>query len=251
MTFAEALKQQYVAGFVLRRLRPAADGQYLSDYRSSAITHTHDERQAEFFFRLIDANEMAIRCRHLTGYRYEVETVGTTVPGPAPRCCGEENLCDPCRVDGHDARREMLGRIFADHEKALDQLHAYEQELDRVADVLQKKHPIGAVKGIGLLECGLACEQVCSDLPDNKPVCTASLFGDPCEQDPPCVLCQPSSGEYHWPEDERPLLTAADALNAAAEHFLEDAGDDELSGLAVDAVRTEWGTFTVIDGEVS
>jgi hypothetical protein len=39
-----------------------------------------------------------------------------------------------------------------------------EAELERVAVVVQKEHPIGQVKGIGLRECGQGVEEVVAEL---------------------------------------------------------------------------------------
>ena len=56
----------------------------------------------------------------------------------------------------------VVQRLYPTLEEAWQRIADLTDELERAADALQKLHPICQVKGIGILEVGLAAEQ-CAD----------------------------------------------------------------------------------------
>lgn len=82
-----------------------------------------------------------------------------------------ENLTLPMRVESliseksaaESARDQALEQLAE-----LPALKRRESELERVAEILQRVHPIGKVKAIGLLECAKAVEQLTADLAEAK-----------------------------------------------------------------------------------
>lgn len=66
---------------------------------------------------------------------------------------------------------DRLDAAEKERDAALDCVKVLEVELDQAATRLQKTHPIGEYKGIGLREVGLATEQVCDELDAARAEC--------------------------------------------------------------------------------
>lgn len=60
----------------------------------------------------------------------------------------------------HEAAERLQFEIYPTRDKAIERIVTLERELAACAKVLQRLHPIGQVKAIGILECSEALRQL-------------------------------------------------------------------------------------------
>ena len=75
MTRAEAKRQGLPPGYAVRLDETSGVTIYLADFRRSKYVTTEYPSQAEYFRRLVDADEIARRVTHLMGQSWTVTTV--------------------------------------------------------------------------------------------------------------------------------------------------------------------------------
>lgn len=108
MTREQARRLNKPPGFALRIDAHEGAVVYLADYRTAKLTTTEYPGSAEYFERVVDADEMARRLTHVTGQRWAVTTVPADNTGELWRACWSDTLT------ADDAFREAFATAFGD-----------------------------------------------------------------------------------------------------------------------------------------
>jgi hypothetical protein len=117
MNVRDALEQGHGSGYAVYREKACCltrSTLYLAADRRKGSMTTVCKHLAEFFASPHAAQIMAGAATQVTGQDWGFISVGSVVPGPAPKaCCGTETLCEPCQEESagdlaHDIGRELV-----------------------------------------------------------------------------------------------------------------------------------------------